>query len=596
MKIKDFIPPASDRPADVMGVEILYKTTESPNVYTIKTIERGRDPEWELFTSSAYNANNFGTGELDITSDMIHGTLPSNQTLRAWDNVPRKALAQEIVGNRLVYGNYLQGFNMRNPVNLVQSVKGDSYVEGDIGIAKKSIKSIRNYKLGIVFGDKYGRETPVISAIHTTGWDDNFMSQTGDINVEKKFSSLANSFYVRPTWMSPIVSSNEAGPEDWMSYLKYYIKETSSEYYNLVMDRWYKAEEEDNIWLSFPSADRNKVDEETYLILKNEHGNQTPVEEKARYKVIAIKNEAPEFIKKDKRLLGRVRLTANELFVSGSGNPNTDQPSQLVQKDSIYIVQQDWNNFLHDYKEKNTNSKLTMRFIAEDVENEVVVGSAGESDEFITLNHWQHIYIGPLLQGVILQWEMPLGAQGDLRQRIISENGSIAGDLNYYVELREEIVENKPEFEGRFFVLLEKDYVLNEAVQKSSGLSAGWVEIGSYEICYVDSQSNNPAQSGIYAGADWSDAAPGNFNVDNADYFAIGLRESNDADANALLASDNIANFAVQTQEYWDAYCTMDYNLTDSIFPPDQWGNGGLGTGARVFLDGARAVKYQRKS
>lgn len=54
----------------------------------------------------------------------------------------------------------------------------------------------------------------------------------------------------------------------WMEYVKYYVKETSNEYYNLVLDRWYKAKKENNIWLSFPSADRNKVDLETYLYLK----------------------------------------------------------------------------------------------------------------------------------------------------------------------------------------------------------------------------------------------------------------------------------------------------------------------------------------
>jgi len=51
------------------------------------------------------------------------------------------------------------------------------------------------------------------------------------------------------------------------------------------MDRWYPAEDKtdggsDAIWLSFNSADRNKVDEDTYLILKNSHGNNLTVIEK----------------------------------------------------------------------------------------------------------------------------------------------------------------------------------------------------------------------------------------------------------------------------------------------------------------------------
>ena len=44
------------------------------------------------------------TGELNITSEMIHRVLPSNQILRAFDNVPRYAKAQEVTSNRIVYG------------------------------------------------------------------------------------------------------------------------------------------------------------------------------------------------------------------------------------------------------------------------------------------------------------------------------------------------------------------------------------------------------------------------------------------------------------------------------------------------------------
>ena len=41
-------------------------------------------------------------------------------------------------------------------------------------------------------------------------------------------------------------------------YYKYYIKETSNEYYNLVMDRWYDNGD-GTVWISFASADRNKI-------------------------------------------------------------------------------------------------------------------------------------------------------------------------------------------------------------------------------------------------------------------------------------------------------------------------------------------------
>ena len=70
-----------------------------------------------------------------------------------------------------------------------------------------------------------------------------------------------------------------------------------------------------NVWISFPSADRNKVDEETYLILKNENGSDEFVSEQAKYKVISIANEAPDFIK----IVGNIR----------GGNQVAESDSQL---------------------------------------------------------------------------------------------------------------------------------------------------------------------------------------------------------------------------------------------------------------------------
>ena len=62
------------------------------------------------------------------------------------------------------------------------------------------------------------------------------------------------------------------------------------------MDRLYDAGD-GNVWISFPSIDRNKVDEDTYLILKKGVDSEYAIEEQARYKIVAIENEAPDFIK-----------------------------------------------------------------------------------------------------------------------------------------------------------------------------------------------------------------------------------------------------------------------------------------------------------
>ena len=50
--------------------------------------------------------------------------MPENQTLRPWDNLPRKALSQQITSNRVVYGNYTQGYNPETSIpNLIAIIK-----------------------------------------------------------------------------------------------------------------------------------------------------------------------------------------------------------------------------------------------------------------------------------------------------------------------------------------------------------------------------------------------------------------------------------------------------------------------------------------
>ena len=102
LKISDFV--TADIPKDCVEIDILYKESNNNNIYTVKSIssEYGDvDPE--------YTAD-----ELEITSEIIHASIPANQSLRPWDNVPLFARAQEITGNRLIYGNYQTGYPMRD--------------------------------------------------------------------------------------------------------------------------------------------------------------------------------------------------------------------------------------------------------------------------------------------------------------------------------------------------------------------------------------------------------------------------------------------------------------------------------------------------
>ena len=506
LTIKDFIPYYTDRALDIVEVDILYKSTDSPNVYTVKTIKKEKNPEWELFSPNNLNPDSIETGKLKIKTENIHRVIPSNQTLRAYDNVPRTALAQEITGSRILYGNFTQGFDITFPVGLTQDVDWSTV---DVQ-PKKSIKTIRDYTLGMVLGDKYGRETPVITSNKLTEvtTDGEYDITSNDINVIKWLCDKANKFVVKQEWENPLSSSTPDSME-WLDYVKYYVKETSNEYYNLVLDRWYYARDKANIWLSFPSADRNKVDIETYLILKKEHGGVGPVLDKARYKIIAIENEAPDFIKTDHRNMGMLEINPSNVTLDGD-DLNTAEPVLLTNPDKkeILIDGDSWYGFLDRYGEV-MRGDLYARVVGRTVNenSDAIVNEIVSGDFKKVTHHYNYSSDETEELGAKIIFSESFGQSANMVDRFNdagfllneSESDLSANDLKYYLEFKEQVVENKPEFDGRFFVLIEKDFSIEEKVEKLTISSAGFLEIDQITISYVDTQKKNPALNGPFS-------------------------------------------------------------------------------------------------
>ena len=92
-------------------------------------------------------------------------TLPESEITRVSDRVPIKALTQEITGNRVVYGNYVDGYTSVRTLNyeVAANQKRD---ENDNAIRKEyqnhTLKQNRNYQVGVVLVDRYGRTSDVI--------------------------------------------------------------------------------------------------------------------------------------------------------------------------------------------------------------------------------------------------------------------------------------------------------------------------------------------------------------------------------------------------------------------------------------------------
>ena len=311
LKIMDWVP--KNIPKDVVQVDLLYKQSNSPNVYTVESFKEDDVVTNVILGTNPWNTpgNGKNHGSYVVTSELIHATVASNQMLRPWDNVPRVALGQEITANRLVFANYIQNYDTLDDLGAeikpIFNVSADAYLDISTQpelarLPGKSLKSMRSYQLGVVYRDRYGRETPVLT------------SETGTFKVKKENAKNYSKINVGLSSQAP----------DWAESFTIYIKETSNEYYNLAIDRWYDAED-GGVWVSFPSSERNKIDDETVLYLKKQHDTDIPVETEIEYKVISIKNSAPTFIKTDKQYWGGVDMMLPPAGWGMNGRPGSWQ-------------------------------------------------------------------------------------------------------------------------------------------------------------------------------------------------------------------------------------------------------------------------------
>ena len=85
----------------VVGVDLLFKKADG-NV--IKVIEKLDKANLGLANNTDY--------QYTFTNSKIFTILSESELLRLYDNVPRFAKAQTIMGNRLMYGNYVEGYDL----------------------------------------------------------------------------------------------------------------------------------------------------------------------------------------------------------------------------------------------------------------------------------------------------------------------------------------------------------------------------------------------------------------------------------------------------------------------------------------------------
>jgi hypothetical protein len=151
----------------VSKIDILYKESDALAVKVLETVDLST-PNLSTETIK-YNDDIQGLKDqlyfnYVYKSNKPYKTLPEDQTTRVYDKVPIKALAQEIISNRVVYGNFLEKMTPPEAIDYSAGVTNTDFETSDYGIQYpyQTTKQNRIYQVGFVLADYYGRQSDVI--------------------------------------------------------------------------------------------------------------------------------------------------------------------------------------------------------------------------------------------------------------------------------------------------------------------------------------------------------------------------------------------------------------------------------------------------
>ena len=172
----------------IKAIDILYKEADSRAVKVVDTVALG--------TIVNTTVNNIFTYKYQ--SSKPFRTLPENQTTRVFDKVPVLAHSQETAGNRIIYGNFKDKYT---PPEFIQykTAIAPKFTTAEYAnwaeYPNHSVKQNRNYQVGFVLADKFGRQSSVILS-----------------NIKDTTTVVGGVAYGGSTVYSPYNAANETSP------------------------------------------------------------------------------------------------------------------------------------------------------------------------------------------------------------------------------------------------------------------------------------------------------------------------------------------------------------------------------------------------
>mgnify|MGYP003638310999 FL=1 len=255
----------------VKSIDILYKESDSLTVRVLDSV-----PCDLAFRTIAdlETPNTDSFYKYDYQSRKPYKTLPESDIVRVYDKVPVRAFGQEVISNRIVYSNFQDKHTPPATLDYDVAVtsKSSFSLNGNkagwntsiIEYPEHTVKQNRNYQVGFVLSDRFGRQsTTILSPVGTAtqtdpngivyggstfyhpysvdpGTNGNNIINTwpGDsikVLINKAIdSSLANAETGWPGLYNGDANNDLYNPLGWYSY-KIVVKQTEQEYYNVYL-------------------------------------------------------------------------------------------------------------------------------------------------------------------------------------------------------------------------------------------------------------------------------------------------------------------------------------------------------------------------
>ena len=341
----------------VTDIDILFKESDSNTINVIESVSIAR-VQAQATSGTVY--------EYEYQSTKPYKVLPSSETTRTYDKVPVRALSQEVISNRIVYGNFedkhtppsnidynvavspkstfnlgggtttvsvqaasgsididintvagviqngfiitsnvvgaipsgsiVGNFNSTNvkltlattailPVGSVLTFTSPNsviYTTSKVEYPNSSLKQNRNYQVGVVLSDKFGRSSTVILSESDSSTQFNNEQYVGSTVFSDYINNniTADTFpgnSLKVLFNNPIpggstgiyngdIASVDYNPLGWYSY-KIVVKQTEQEYYNVYLP---------GIMAAYPTDATKELGKTSHTVLISDNINKVP--------------------------------------------------------------------------------------------------------------------------------------------------------------------------------------------------------------------------------------------------------------------------------------------------------------------------------